>query len=303
VVLLTPLQAASAAIAASVCGFILGFPYVAARKLVKPPRRVGSWTPSDLGLEYEDVTIRANDGVELSGWFIDVGAKATVIAIHGYTSSRWDETYMKPVIMMLARNGFNVAAFDFRAHGRSGGNVTTFGFKEVDDYRIVISWLKAAKTGGAERIGVIGFSMGGAVALMLAAEDNRVDAIVADSPYMDIVASGRRWIMRMGEPVKSILLGLYPLVIFYSSRLLGIDASKLKLYNYAEKIRKPVLLVAGRRDDLVSVEEIEDFYNAARKANGNVELWVTDSQHVRSIVDYPDEYEKRVIGFFKRWLT
>ena len=112
-------------------GVVLGLPYAAARRLLRPPRRVGGWTPESLGFSYEDVEVSAPDGVVLRGWFVDRGARATVLAIHGYTSSRWDETYMKPVIAVLARGGFNVAAFDFRAHGASGGDYTTLGVREV----------------------------------------------------------------------------------------------------------------------------------------------------------------------------
>jgi dipeptidyl aminopeptidase/acylaminoacyl peptidase len=302
VVGLSGLLYALTATAAAATGFVLGFPYLAARRLLSPPRMVGSWTPRDLGFSYEDVAVEAGDGVELRGWFIDVGSHSTVIAIHGYTSSRWDETYMKPVIRMLASGGFNVAAFDFRGHGASGGRITTLGVREVEDYKTIISWLKTVKADRAEKLGVIGYSMGGAVALMLAALDGRVNAVVADSPYMDIVESGRRWIKRMGQPLRGILLALYPLVVAYASKIGGVDPSKLKLYQYADRIRVPLLLIAGGRDDLVSVEEVEKFYSIVRRVNSSVELWVTSSKHVRSIVDYPEEYEKRVLGFFRRWL-
>jgi dipeptidyl aminopeptidase/acylaminoacyl peptidase len=264
---------------------------------------VGRWTPESLGLSYEDVEVRAPDGVVLRGWFIDRGSRATVLAVHGYTSSRWDEVYMKPVIGILARLGFNVAAFDFRAHGASGGDYTTLGVREVDDYRAIISWLKSTRPSRSERIGVVGYSMGGAVALMLAAADKRVDAVVADSPYMDVIESGRRWIRRMGEPARSILTLLYPLIVAYASRMAGIDPSRLRLYRYADSIEQPVLLIAGRRDDLVEVGEIERFYSIVRGRSVHAELWVTDSRHVESIRDYPGEYERRLGGFLGRWLA
>ncbi len=293
---------ALAAASAAALGLVLGLPYAAARRMLHPPRRVGSWTPESLGYRYEDVEVMAPDGVVLRGWFVDRGARSTVLVVHGYTSSRWDETYMKPAIAMLARNGFNVAAFDFRAHGASGGELTTLGLREVEDYKAIISWLKNAKPGRASRIGVIGYSMGGAVSIMLAAVDSRVDAVVADSPYMDIVESGRRWIRRMGEPLRSLLLALYPLVVSYASRMAGIDPSKLRMYRYAESIRQPILLIAGRRDDLVTVGEVERFYSIVRRVSSHAELWVTDSKHVETIRDEPEEYERRVVGFFEKWL-
>ncbi len=277
--------------------------FMAAKKLLSPPRKRGVWTPQDLGLRYQDVEVVADDGVKLRGWFIDVGSEKTVIAIHGYTSSRWDETYMKPVIRILARNGFNVLAFDFRAHGESEGKYTTLGVRELIDYRGIISWLKSNYPDKAKKVGVIGYSMGGAVAIMLAATEDRVDAVVADSPYMDIIASGKRWIKRMGQPMRSLLLAVYPFIVSFASRIAGIDTDELRIINYADRVKKPLLIIAGRRDDLVSINEINSFFQRAKTSGKPVEIWITDSPHVRTIVDEPEEYEKRIVSFFQRWLS
>ena len=277
--------------------------FAAAKKLLSPPRKKGAWTPRDLGLRYQDIEVVADDGVKLRGWFIDVGGEDTIIAIHGYTSSRWDETYMKPVIHILARNGFNVLAFDFRAHGESEGEYTTLGVRELRDYRRIISWLRNNYPDKAKKIGVIGYSMGGAVAIMLAATEDRIDAVVADSPYMDIIASGKRWIKRMKQPMRSLLLAVYPLIVSFASRIAGINTDELRIINYADKVKKPLLIIAGRRDDLVSINEINSFFQRAKAHGKPVELWITDSPHVRTIVDEPEEYKKRIVSFFRRWLS
>ena len=277
--------------------------FVAAKKLLSPPRKKGAWTPRDLGFNYQDVEVVADDGVKLRGWFIDVGSVNTVIAIHGYTSSRWDEAYMKPVIRILARNGFNVLAFDFRAHGESEGKYTTLGVRELRDYRKIISWLKNNYPNKAKKVGVIGYSMGGAVAIMLAATENKIDAVVADSPYMDIIASGKRWIKRMKQPMRSLLLAVYPLIVSFASHIAGMDTDELRIINYADKVNKPLLIIAGRRDDLVSINEIGSFFQRAKAHGKLVELWISGSPHVRTIVDEPEEYEKRIVSFFRRWLS
>jgi len=280
---------------------LIGLAYIAAAKLLKPPRRIYKWTPKDLGYDFEELIIKSN-GVDLHGWFIDRGSNVTILAIHGYTSSKWDETYMKPVINILAENGFNVAAFDFRAHGRSGGEITTLGYLETQDYKNIISWLKQNKPEKAEKIGLIGYSMGGAVTIMLTALDDRIDFAIADSPYIDIVSSGKRWIMRMKGIIRSILLAVYPLIVFFAAKKAGINVDDLKLYKYADKIKKPLFIIAGKNDDLVSIDEIKKFYELVSKHNEHVDIWITDSQHVRAIQDYPKEYEEKIISFYKRRL-
>ena len=294
---------------AAVAGIIAGFVAVvvvvavgASKKMVSPPRARGSWTPKDLGHEYEDVEVTTPDGVRLRGWFIDKGSDKTVLAIHGYTSSKWDETYMRPVIDILARNGFNVAAFDMRAHGDSGGDITTLGKKEAADMRAVIEWLRRERPDKARKVGAIGYSMGGAVTIMLAAEPGLLDAAVADSPYIDIMRSGRRWVKRVRGLLGALLRLAYPLIARFTSSKAGIKPEDLNMMRFAKRVKTPILLIAGRRDDLVTVEEIREFYDAVRKVNPNVEIWVTDSAHVRTVEDRPREYEEKIISFLKRFM-
>lgn len=280
----------------SIC--IISF-YVS-KRLASPPRKTGSWSPKDLGFDFEKVEVKTQDGLTLRGWLIPRGSEKTVIVVHGYTSCKWDEWYMKPVIDILARNNFNVAVFDMRAHGESDGDKTTLGYREVDDIGSIVNYLK--ERGLAKSLGIIGYSMGGAITLMSLARYEELKAGVADSPYIDIRASGRRWIERVGAPLRYILLASYPLIMRLTASRAGASPEKLVMYQYARSITKPLLMVAGRQDDLVAIDEIRRFYEEVRKVNNNVELWETSSKHVSAIQDYPREYEERIVSFFNRWL-
>jgi dipeptidyl aminopeptidase/acylaminoacyl peptidase len=283
-------------------GFLVALAYVSARRLLRPPRKIGEWTPRDLGFDFQDVEVVTKDNVKLRGWFIDVGSDKTVIAIHGYTSSRWDEGYMRPVLELLAKNGYNVAMFDFRAHGSSEGEYTTLGYTEIEDYKEIISWIRSQFPDKAMKIGVIGYSMGGAVSIMLNALEDKVDATIADSPYINIVSSGERWIKRVKGPMRYLLLLSYPLIIRFASRIAKVDVNTLNMMNYADKLKKPLLVIAGKEDDLVSLDEIKQFYEKAVSSGKHVELWITDARHVESILKYPQEYREKVISFLERWL-
>ncbi len=297
---LTTALAAAIGIVIGFTAVIVAFAAAASNKMVSPPRAKGSWTPKDLGHDYEDVEVLTPDGVRLRGWFIDKGSDKTVLAIHGYTSSKWDETYMKPVIDILARNGYNVAAFDLRAHGESGGDRTTLGKREAADMKAVIEWLKREKPGKARKVGAIGYSMGGAVTIMLASEPGLLDAAVADSPYIDIMRSGKRWVRRVKGVLGALLRLAYPLIVRFTSSKAGVRPEELNMMRYADRVRAPMLLIAGERDDLVTVDEVREFYEAVRRTNPNIELWVTDSAHVRTVEDRPREYEERIISFLKK---
>ncbi len=268
--------------------FILFLLYVSYR-LVKPPRYVGEWTPSDLGLEYEDVSFTTEDGVRLEGWWMDRGSDRTIVLLHGYTVSRW-AFYIREMIEFLAQEDYNLLTFDFRSHGRSGGNYTTFGNKELLDLKAALRWLRENGP-NAGRVGLVGYSMGGIVTIRALADD-LADAGVADSPpfYADrSAARGLRYFAKLPS-------SLYPLIRFFAEALIGVG--NVDVMSYAERVKKPLLIVVGRRDPLVRVEEAEEFFKLNREVNPNVELWVGEGAHVRIIREEPDEYRRRVLDFF-----
>lgn len=261
-------------------------------KMVKPPRFMGGWTPKDLGFDYEDVTIKTRDGIRLSGWWIPNEKDSTVIPLHGYTRSRGDDVYMKQTIEFLLKRGYSVLTFDFRAHGKSEGNFTTIGEKELLDVLSAVDWLEKNHPEKAEKIGLIGFSMGAVVTIRALIEDRRVTCGVADSPpiYLDKTsARGLKYFANLPE-------WLYHFVKPFMKLFSG--ARELNMFEYAERVTKPLLLIAGEKDPLVRVEEVREFYERNRKVNPNVELWVTDAPHVRTLKLYPEEWKGRVGEFF-----
>ena len=121
----------------------------------------------------------AGAGVTLKGWRCSAAASArgTVIYLHGIADNRGSATGIIP--RFLAR-GFDVVAYDSRAHGESDGDACTYGFFEKQDL------LRVLDTIGDGPIVLIGASLGGAVALQEAADDSRVGAVVAAETFSDL---------------------------------------------------------------------------------------------------------------------
>lgn len=276
--------------------FFLAFSAFVGYKMVKPPRFVGDWTPKDLGYDYEDVTIETRDGLKLSAWWIPSGSDKTVIPLHGYTRSRWDDIYMKQTTEFLLKKGYNVLVFDFRAHGKSEGKFTTVGEKELIDVLSAIDWLKSNHPEKAEKIGLVGFSMGGIVTIRALAEDERIACGVADSPPIYLDKTGARGLKYFA----SLPMWLHHFVKPFTALFSG--AKELHMLEYADRVKKPLLLVAGENDPLVRVEEVREFYERNRKVNPNVELWVTDAPHVRTLKLHPEEWKEKVEEFLGKWM-
>jgi pimeloyl-ACP methyl ester carboxylesterase len=120
------------------------------------------------------------DGVSLRGWRCQTAAgtpRGTIVYLHGIADNRGSAT---GVIQRFAARGFDVVAYDSRAHGESTGTACTYGYFEKRDLRKVIDTVRAAP------IVLIGTSLGAAVALQEAADDRRVSAIIAAETFSDL---------------------------------------------------------------------------------------------------------------------
>jgi uncharacterized protein len=126
-----------------------------------------------------DDAVFAGAGVELKGWRCRASGdrRGTVVYLHGVADNRGSAA---GAVSRFGARGFDVVAYDSRAHGDSEGDVCTYGFFEKQDLRRVLD------TVGPGPIVLVGTSLGAAVALQEAAEDRRVSAVVAAETFADL---------------------------------------------------------------------------------------------------------------------
>ena len=141
------------------------------------PRRHPSRLPPPAGCVEQQF---AGASITLSGWRCRSArgaARATVIYLHGIADNRDSAV---GAISPFTSRGYDVIAYDGRAHGRSEGDRCTYGYYEKEDLRAVITQL------GTTDVAVIGQSLGAAVALQAAGVDSRIRAVVAASTFSDL---------------------------------------------------------------------------------------------------------------------
>lgn len=253
---------------------------------IKPGKWHIEFTPKSFNLKYEDVDFESSDGIKLKGWFLPGNNSIdTIIVMHGYPTNKAD---VLPFSMFLLKK-YNVFLFDFRYFGESQGSYTTAGFKEINDLDGAVNYLKTRKD--VKNIGALGFSLGGAVALMN--ENNDVKAIVSDSAYSDLNS--------MIEVLYSGFYFLkYPFVQmtrFYTKIFFNVDPKDVSPANSIKNIDKPVLIIHGEKDKQIPVSEANILHNA----NTNVELWIVkNTNHGETYALNKEEYEKRVFEFFEK---
>src|SRR3990167_3821058 len=155
--------------------------------LVTHPSRIESGlTPPNYNLPFEEVVLATKDGVSITGWFIPAPAtqKPALVILHGYPAEKGD---MLSIASALQSN-FNIFLIDFRYFGKSGGSFTTLGTNERLDLEAAIDFLESR---GFKKVGVLGFSFGGAAAILQAAYDPRVIAVVSYASFADLTLLGK----------------------------------------------------------------------------------------------------------------
>jgi dipeptidyl aminopeptidase/acylaminoacyl peptidase len=259
--------------------------------------------PDRYGLAYEVVGFPSRDGIPLRGWWIrpPPGSESAewpgraLVVCHGHNGSMDGDTAQAAA---LARAGFPVLLFNFRAHGggdtASGGDQVTFGAREYRDVLGALDWLQAER--GIGQAGLVGFSMGAGVALMVAAQDSRVAAVVADGTIARIgdaiVGLGRMrglpaWLV---QPVAAAMLGM-------ASLRAGVWIGRADPVRWAGWVRCPVLFIHGENDPFVPMESVRAL---ATRVGERVEVWIVPGAgHRDAYARDPESYYRRVTAFLR----
>jgi dipeptidyl aminopeptidase/acylaminoacyl peptidase len=160
-------------------------------------RKGFAFTPWELRVPFRAVRFRAADGVELGAWFLPAAdpAAPVVVALHGYRGNRAD---VLGVGSSLWRRGYAVLLLDFRGRGSSERRRIGMGAWETKDLAAALEWLRTEVPGCA--VGLLGYSMGGAVALMEGGRHPEVRAIAVDCAYAsqaDVLSYGIERLIRL----------------------------------------------------------------------------------------------------------
>lgn len=260
-------------------------------------RRVPDQTthPADYGLNHEDVSFTTEDGITLRGWLIPAGdGTRAVVFLHGHAGSMDPDIQYAP---WFHEKGISVLMFDFRGHGRSEGRHVSMGYFERRD---MLSAEKFLLERGYTRLGVLGFSMGGAVALSGAPQSKSIRAVAADGSFARLrhaIAAGLR-----ERRIPNILAAPVSwLAVRFAGWRLGANLEEAAPARWASKIApRALLLIHGGGDPYAATEEVEAMFAAAGDPK---ELWVVPGAGHRNVDEVePEAYKEKMIGFFERWL-
>lgn len=245
--------------------------------------------PTQQGLEFEPFKIITVDQIEIFGWLMPVaGSKSYVILSHGRGADRREGMRFART---LVQSGFNVIAFDYRNAGESSQSFNSLGYFEKRDLQSIVEFTLKR---GAQKVGVYGFSQGGATGLTVMAEDLRISAGAFEGAFsnaQETVAEAAR---------RDYYLPEFPFIdlAFSMFRLrTGASLADVKPDQAVAKIgSRPVYLIHALGDPIVYSSHSKKLLAHLPKAKS---WFYEDNHHVQSWQYDRLTAEKNITNFFK----
>jgi uncharacterized protein len=246
------------------------------------------------GVKFEDVNFASFDNTRLYGWWMAATPDApTVVILHGVKKNRTD---VLRAALVLKQADFNVLVFDGRAHGSSEGRYVTYGFYERRDVESAIEWLVKEKQIDRSRVGLAGESMGAAIALQVAAHNDWIRAVWADSPFASLRRVSAEFLQRVTHLPGALLNPVVWTTMHVANYRGNFDVKAVDPLALAQQIKCPVSLVHGTADELIATAHSQNIFDAL---GGDKQLWIVEgARHARSVRYVKGEYSERLARFF-----
>lgn len=211
-----------------------------------PDRALGA-SPSEIGLNYEDVSLTTSDNERLHGWYIPaLDSRGALLFFHGNAGNI---SHRLESLKIFHELGLDTLIIDYRGYGQSTGKASEQGTyldaQAAWDYLIITRGIPA------DRIIVFGRSLGGAVGAWLGVQHTPA-AVIIESSFSSGVDMAHR---------------LYP---FLPARL--ITRLHYPVADYAARLDCPVLVVHSRHDEIIPFTMGKAIYAAVKQQKKFLEL-------------------------------
>lgn len=201
-------------------------------------------------------SLSSSDGTIIAYHHYKSGSRNVIVSAHGFYDSKDSELSQK--LRKLLADSYDVVLFDFRGHGKSSG-LFTWTSNESDDLKTVLKFIQ----GRYEKIGLIGFSMGGSISINTLAETDMVNSFVCVSAPSDVSKIDYKlWEL---NPENEIV---YSLLTKEGRKGKGVRPGpfwldKKKPIDSVRKIKAPVMFIHGSKDWLIKPWHSQALYDAA----------------------------------------
>jgi alpha-beta hydrolase superfamily lysophospholipase len=274
---------------------------VAAHGYLVPERNIGvdSYTytgnpRSALGLPYRSVRVEGELG-PMPAWLVPSRGGTWAIVVHGINSNPQDGLRVAPLFRRMGLPALYITYREDQGAPESPDGYHHMGLTEWHDLEAAARY---ALSHGADRLVLMGYSMGGAIVAQFMEKSvlaGRVEALVLEAPVLDWKKTIEFHATEMGFPG----LAAIPVEWAIGARI-DADWESLDAIRHSDDLRLPILLFHGTEDDVVPIGTSDEFADALP---GRVTYYrVQHAGHTESWNVGPPIYEARVRRFLERSL-
>lgn len=224
--------------------------YVLPYAIIQPPRVTEKIIPLDLNLESTPINVTTKDSIKIKGYWIksdSINAKSAIIFVHGIGGCK--EHFLN-LSKNLSQMGIESILIDSRAHGKSGGEFCTYGYKEKSDISSVIDFIK--EKNDTIPIGIWGNSMGGAIAIQALEYEQRIEFGIIESTFTSLEE-----IVYDYQKSYTYGIGLKPLCnlsLNEAGKLADFNPDLVSPITSVKNIKQPILIAHGTKDKNIKFE-------------------------------------------------
>jgi dipeptidyl aminopeptidase/acylaminoacyl peptidase len=256
---------------------------------------------------WQDICVRARDGVRLSGWLGWPGqpnsaSLQAVVMVHGFAAERTENGLFTEVGVALVRSGYAVLMYDWRGRGESEGDFSRTTLEShTADFRSVVRWLRRESGLESTRYCAVGFSLGAALVGLALRGGLRLGASAFWSPAVRPCLSMwpryntpelRQELEQKGflfKPDNNARLGREILLSLQTTDL-GLNAFALGL---------PLLICHGTEDARIPIDHSRQVFSACRPRNSLFAEFLGASHSFKPA----NEHRRSLLQLFSKWLA
>jgi uncharacterized protein len=226
----------------------------------------------------------------------------TAVFVHGFTSNRLELPSFVGMSRTLEANGIASVRFDLSGHGESDGDffdVTITG--EIAETRAVLQAVRNLDFVDPERIGLVGMSMGGVVAGIVAAEEPGISALCLWSPAAVAPFEISRGYFR-GRNIAAEIeeKGYVDADGHRMGPALVEDIAGIDVYGRSSAYTGPVHILHGDKDCIAPLEYVRRYLD---HYDGNAELQIVEgADHAWATVPHRSDLHQSTLRFLRRHL-
>jgi dipeptidyl aminopeptidase/acylaminoacyl peptidase len=244
---------------------------------------------TESGLHYEEVAFATGDGLTLRGWLIPA-AQAGAPAVVYVPGTGQDLHSGLSLVEPFHKAGYHVLLFSYRGSGRSDGNWLRFSYGDAEsrDVDAAVQFLTEIK--GIRRVGAIGYSAGAVSAILSAARNSQIGAVVAVAPYNCVDE-----VWQTGRPAVMPAF-LQDWTLWLTEKRKGFDRADVCPVDVVDQIApRPLLVIHGTEDQRILESQVRRLFAAASEPKS---LWlVAGATHNSIRTPVLDELAPQVVGF------